>query len=157
MSLNIEITNLEPVRVAALEHRGPPELLNASVNKFIEWRKASGLSPVASSKSFGIAYDDPAVTEPAKFRFDICGEVQEIVGENEYGLINKTLPGGRCARLRHIGPHADMDDKIRQLYTTWLPQSGELLRDFPVFFQYMSLSPQVAEEDQITDIYLLLE
>lgn len=27
-----------------------------------------------------------------------------------------------------------MDDKIRALYRQWLPNSGEELRDFPVFF-----------------------
>jgi len=100
MTLNIEITRIESTKVAALEHRGPPELLNDSINKFIEWRKATGLSPIASSKTFGIAYDDPAATEPAKFRFDICGEVQAIIAENDQGIINKTIPGGRCAKHR---------------------------------------------------------
>lgn len=157
MTLNIEITRIEPTKVAALEHRGPPELLNDSINKFIEWRKATGLSPIASSKTFGIAYDDPATTDPAKFRFDICGEVQAIIAENDQGIINKIIPGGRCAKLRHIGPHRELDDKIRYLYSTWLPESGELPRDFPAFFQYVSLSSEAPEQDQITDVYLLLE
>ena len=157
MTLNIEITRIEPTKVAVLEHRGPPELLNDSINKFIEWRKATCLSPIASSKTFGIAYDDPAATEPAKFRFDICGEVQAIIAENDHGIINKTIPGGRCAKHRHIGPHSELDDKIRYLYSTWLPESGELPRDFPAFFQYITLSSEAPEQTQITDIYLLLE
>ena len=157
MTIDIEITRIDPTKTATLEHRGSPELLNNSIEKFIEWRKATGLSPVGSSKSFGIAYDDPATIEPANFRFDICGEVQEIVAENDFGIINKNIPGGRCAKIRHIGPYDQMDDKIRYLYSTWLPESGELLRDFPVFFQYMNLSPAVPEQELITDIYLLLE
>lgn len=157
MTIDIEITRIDATKTATLEHRGSPESLNNSISKFIEWRKETGLSPIGSSKSFGIAYDDPSTTEPAKFRFDICGEVQEIVAENDYGIINKNIPGGRCAKIRHIGPYDQMDDKIRYMYSTWLPESGELLRDFPVFFQYMTLFPEVPEQELITDIYLLLE
>jgi len=49
-----------------------------------------------------------------------------------------------------------MDDKIRMLYQQWLPEGGEELRDFPVFFHYLNLFPQVAEHQLITDIYLPL-
>jgi len=155
--MNVQIVDFAATRVALLQHRGSPALVNDSVSRFIEWRKHSRLSPVASCNSFGIAYDDPRSTEPDKFRFDICGSVEEEVPENEQGVINSMIPAGRCAMIRHQGPHEDMDDKIRALYGQWLPQSGETLRDFPCYFHYLNFFPQVAEHELITDIYLPLE
>src|SRR5262249_35976784 len=71
-TMDVKIVNFEETMVAALEHRGAPERVNDSARLFIEWRKESKLSPVKTSKTFGIAYDDPDRTEPAAFRFDIC-------------------------------------------------------------------------------------
>ncbi|MEJ1958513.1 MAG: GyrI-like domain-containing protein [Nitrosomonadales bacterium] len=71
----------------------------------MEWRKTSGLSPVESSKTFGIAYDNPDTTEPDKFRFDICGSVTEDIPDNPQGVRNSIIPEGRCAVVRHLGSH----------------------------------------------------
>jgi AraC family transcriptional regulator len=43
------------------------------------------------------------------------------------------------------------------LYEDWLPGSGESLRDFPIFFHYVNVGPNVREEDMITDVYLPLK
>ena len=43
--MQVKIVDFEPVTVAVLEHRGDPALLNGSVQRFIVWRKESGLSP----------------------------------------------------------------------------------------------------------------
>jgi AraC family transcriptional regulator len=82
MKMEVNIIAFEATKVAVLEHRGPPELLNDFVLRFIAWRKASQLSPVKTSKTFGIAYDYPKTTEPNAFRFDIwaVGETQPFAG-----------------------------------------------------------------------------
>lgn len=82
-----------PEMIAALEHRGDPALLNESVQRFIVWRKESGLSPIASSKTFGIPYHDPATTRAVDFRFDIGGSVSAEVPANGRGVITKRIPG----------------------------------------------------------------
>jgi len=71
----------------------------------------------------------------------------------ETGLI----PGGRCAVVRHLGSHERLGESIIPLYREWLPQSGEELRDFPLFFHYLNLIPDVAEHELVTDIYLPLK
>lgn len=157
LNMKIEIIEFDETKVAVLEHRGAPELLNDSVSIFIEWRKESKLSPVTTSKSYGIAYDDPKATEPEKFRFDICGSVKTEVPSNPQGVITKIIPGGRCALIRHFGSHEEMDEKVHYLYGKWLPANGEELRDFPCFFHYINLFPEVAEHELITDIYLPLK
>jgi AraC family transcriptional regulator len=155
--MTIQITEFNETKVAVLEHRGAVELLNDSISLFIEWRKQSKLSPVATSKTYGVAYDDPKATEPENFRFDICGSIKTDVPSNPQGVITSVIPAGRCALLRHCGSHDDMDAKVYHLYGKWLPTSGEELRDFPCFFHYLNFFPEVPEHELITDIYLPLK
>jgi AraC family transcriptional regulator len=156
-NMNVEIKHFDKTKIAVMEHQAAPELVNESVSRFIEWRKTTGLSPVLTSRSFGIIYNDPKVTAPEDFRFDICGEVKAAVSDNTFGIVNKTLSAGRCAVIRHHGSHNGLDVKIHYLYGQWLPESGEELRDDPCFFHYMNFFPEVAEHELITDIYLPLK
>ena len=156
-SMIIEIIDFEDTLIAVLEHQGSPDLILDSVRTFIDWRKASGLSPVSRCHTFSIPYSAPDTTSPEDFRFDIGGEVDSPVPENPQGVINKQIPGGRCARLRHIGSTDAIKEPVLALYQEWLPESGEELRDFPVFFHYIKRVPEVPEHEQITDIYLPLQ
>jgi AraC family transcriptional regulator len=156
-NMEVNIVDFSETSVALLEHRGAPALINDSVMKFIAWRKENGLSPVKTSKTFGIVYDDPAQTEADSFRFDICGSVSGNIPENPQGVKNSVIPGGRCARLRHLGSHDRIGECAYYLYREWLPESNEELRDFPLFFHYLNLIPQTAEADLVTDIYLPLK
>ena len=154
--MDVEIINFKMTKIAVKEHRGSPALLNESVADFIAWRKGTGLSPVATSDTYGLAYDDPNTTEPEAFRFDICGSVVATVPANHQGVINKAIPAGRCARVRHLGSHDNIGEAVYFLYREWLPDSGEELRDFPCFFHYRNLISEVDEHELITDIYLPL-
>lgn len=156
-TVQVEIVDFKSIRIAVMEHRGPTERVNDSVGQFIAWRKESGLSPKEISRSFGIAYDNPDTTEPAEFRFDICGEVTDEVPLNRQGVITKSIPGGRCARVRHYGSHVRIGESIYPLYRNWLPESGEELRDFPLYFHYLNLMPETPEHELETDIYLPLK
>jgi AraC family transcriptional regulator len=156
-TMDVKIVSFQETKVAALEHRGPPELVNDSAKLFIQWRKESKLSPKQASKVFGIAYDDPDIAEPAAFRFDICGSVTADVPANPQGVVNKAIPAGRCAVLRHLGSHDRIGESASYLYRQWLPASGEQLRDFPLFFHYLNLMPETPEHELVTDIYLPLK
>jgi AraC family transcriptional regulator len=154
--MDVKIVEFPETKVAILAHRGAPQRLNDSAMVFIEWRKQSGLSPVQASRTFGIAYDDPNTTQPEQFRFDICGEETGPIPENPQGVVSGVIPGGRCAVVRHLGSHDRIGESVYPLYRQWLPESGEELRDFPLFFQYLNLFPQAAEHELVTDIFLPL-
>ncbi|ROU02092.1 helix-turn-helix domain-containing protein [Marinobacter sp. R17] len=154
--MDVKIIEFPETRVAVLEHRGSPALVNESAAQFIEWRKQTGLSPVATSESIGLAWDDPNATPPDQFRFDICGSVTEPVPENEFGIVNKVIPAGRCAVVRHFGSHDRMTEPAYYLYREWLPESGEELRDFPLFFHYHNLLQDTPEHELVTDVCLPL-
>ncbi|WP_445369159.1 AraC family transcriptional regulator [Methylomonas sp. BW4-1] len=154
--MNVTIVDFSETLVAALEHRASPSLLMDTVRKFITWRKQSGLSPIISSRTFGIAYDDPTNTPTDSFRFDVCGEVKQPVPANSHGVVNKQIPEGRYAVVRHIGSTDRISDSVYYLYREWLPESGEELREFPVFFHYIKRVSETAEHEQVTDVYLPL-
>ena len=155
--MEVKIVEFKQTRIAVLEHRGSPALVNDSVRVFIDWRKQSGLSPIASSQTYGLVYDNPDTTEPQDFRFDICGSVTSEVPNNPQGVVNKVIPGGRCAVVRHTGSHNRIGESAYYLYREWLPTSGEDLRDFPLFFHYLNLIPETPEHELLTDVYLPLK
>jgi AraC family transcriptional regulator len=128
-----------------------------TATKFIAWRKESGLSPVKTSNTYGIPYSDPKTTDPEKFRWDICGTIDEDIPANDYGTKSGTIPGGRCAVIRHLGGYDTVDTGIYAVYRDWLPDSGEEMRDYPCFFHYVNLIHEVDECDLITDIYFPLK
>lgn len=156
-NMEVNIVDFAETKIAVFEHCGPPEHVNDSVLQFIDWRKQSGLSPVKTSRTFGVVYEDPNTAEPDKFRFDICGEVAGEVPENPQGVRRGAIPGGRCAVIRHRGPHERLGEKVYYLYRDWLPGSGEELRDARLFFHYLNLRSEVADHELLTDIYLPLK
>lgn len=151
----VNIVEFKQTRVAVLEHRGAADHLNDTISKFIRWRKESGLSP-KTGETYNIVYDGPGNAAADEFRLDLCAAVNADVKPNPYGVITRSIPAGRCAVLRHIGPDDNIGASINYLYAEWLPQSGEELRDFPCFFHRVSLFPDVPEHEMITDIYLPL-
>lgn len=159
--MDVKIIEVEPIPMAVLEHHGDPMRVSNSVATFIEWRKASGLSDYTTQGTYGVPYNDPLVTPGEEFRFDICGELnpqaQGKVPANSQGVISKTLPGGRCAVVRHVGSYDRISETVYNLYRQWLPQSGEELRDFPVYFRYLQLDQELPEHAQQTDILLPLK
>ncbi|MCB9094704.1 MAG: AraC family transcriptional regulator [Halobacteriovoraceae bacterium] len=155
--MKIEIVNFEKIKIAVLEYQGNPKLLNNAIPRFIEWRKESGESPVSSSRTFGLVYNDPNTTPAKDFRFDVCGEIRADLKENKKGIVQKEIPEGRCAVVRHVGSHDTMEEKIYYLYREWLPKSGEKVRDFPLYFQYHNFFPETSESELVTDIILPIE
>lgn len=149
----VELVTFEETKIAVLEHKGAPYLLGKSIQSFISWRKGNALPP-SKSRTFNLVYDDPCITPPDEYRFDLCCEVERQVEENEQGVINKIIPQGVCARIRHIGSDDTLGQLVDYLYSSWLEGSNYQLRDFPVFFERVSFFPEVAESEMITDVYL---
>jgi AraC family transcriptional regulator len=56
--------------------------------------------------------------------------------------------------LRHTGPEAGLGPAVEWLYRDWLPASGAVLRDAPLFFQRVKLFPFVPMHEAVTDIFM---
>ncbi|MEN9517682.1 MAG: hypothetical protein RLZZ381_270, partial [Cyanobacteriota bacterium] len=77
--------------------------------------------------------------------------------DNSFGVIEKTIPAGRCAVLQHIGNEANLGESITYLYSKWLPSRGEEPRDFPLFLQRVKFFPDVPEHEVVIDLFLPLK
>jgi len=149
----VRLVAFPETRVAKLEHRGNVLRLGDSIRKFIEWRKANKLPPQTSA-TFNIFHNDPDETPPEEFRFDLCAATERDIAPNDAGVQEFWIPAGRCALLRHTGSDDQLGSSILRLYASWLPTSGEELRDFPLFVQRVKFFPDVPDAEAVTDIYL---
>lgn len=152
-----DIRRFPELRMVAMEHHGPPGQVMDTISRFSRWRQACDASPDHCSRTFGVLYDDSERTPPAHFRFDICGELQRGLKATETVVKEKSIQGGRCAVVRHLGTLDTIGFAVRRLYRTWLPNSGERVREFPCFVEYVHCMSAVPEHEQVTDIYLPLQ
>jgi len=153
--MTVQIVIFPETKVAAIEHRGPPSLEHDTARKLVAWKIEHRLLDQSRYRSYGVHYTDPQSTPLADHRVDFCLSIDDDVVPNPYGIVSKVIPGGRCATARHLGSRAHNAAAV-YLYERWLPESGESLRDFPVFFHYVNVGPHVREEDMVTDVYLPL-
>jgi len=70
------------------------------------------------------------------------------------GLAYQTLPGGRWAVFRHVGPYDTLWQTWQAALRDWLPTSGEELRDAIPFEDYVDDPSQTAPEELRTDIFI---
>ena len=153
--MEVYIVQFPETKVAVAEHCGPPELEYQTSKRLIEWRIKNGVSP-ATHQAYGVHYTDPYTTPADEHRVDICVSYELPVQPNAQGIIEKTIPANRCAVARHLGSLSHNLAGV-YLYKEWLPRSGEFLADFPAFFHYVNVGPNVLEHEMITDVYLPLK
>jgi len=151
---DVKVVDFPETKLAVLEHRGDPARVDRSVRRFIEWRREVGLTPPAST-TFNIFWTDPGAVGPDNYRLDLGAGTSKPIPSNDLDIVAKTIPAGRCAVIRHIGPDP-LHAPIHFLYRDWLPSSGETPRDYPLFAERVALPPQVSEHEAIVDIYLPL-
>lgn len=133
---DVTIRQVDPVRVAIFEHRGDPKTINATIQRFIAWRKAAGLSP-RTNPTFNIWYSEKHPANPADYRMELCVGIsaEQPVDTSDGMLKLGEIPGGRCAVLRVTGNTHDLEPAASYLYRDWLPTSGEEMRDYPIYCQ----------------------
>lgn len=149
----VRIVEVPARQVAMLRHRGDPAEVGASLQRFIAWRRAHDVPPHIGA-TFNVAHDDPTRTSPAAYRLDICAAVSGGVDDNPFGVVAATIPGGRCAVLRHVGPDDTLPASVNFLTKQWLSASGERRRDRVLYLHRIRLFPEVSEHQAVTDVFL---
>lgn len=153
---DVTIRDEAPTSVAIMEHRGDPATIGATIQRFIAWRKATGLSPRVSP-TFNVFYSDPRTTPPAEYRMDLCAGTDRPIEANGERIEAGTIPGGRCAVLRVVGNTDNLEPAALYLYRDWLPVSGEEVRDFPLYCQRIAFFPEVPEHEAVAELFLPLK
>jgi AraC family transcriptional regulator len=129
---DVMIREVPPTPVAIMEHRGDRATLQDTIQRFIAWRKAAGLSP-ETSPTFNIFRSEREPANPADYSMDICAGTDQPIEDAQ--MKAGVIPGGRCAVLRYPGNTNNLEPAALYLYREWLPASGEEVRDFPVYCQ----------------------
>jgi AraC family transcriptional regulator len=133
---DVSIKSIAPVRVFALQHHGDYQTIGHSFEKLAAWAAGKGFLR-DNARSWGIYYEDPSSKPKAELLSEACVEApDEASSEGNYRVL--TTPGGKCAVFEFTGPYSDLEKPYRWLYETWLPQSGEELRDEPPFEEYLN-------------------
>src|SRR3954451_14931576 len=68
---DVTIRDVQPTKVAIVEHRGSPETLGDTIRRFIAWRKAANLHP-KTSPTFTIWRSERRPASPANYSVDLC-------------------------------------------------------------------------------------
>lgn len=152
----VTVRDVTPTRVAMFEHRGDPATLDVTIQRFIAWRTAHGMTP-KTSPTFNIWYTERRPVDPADYRMDLCVAIgpDQPVDPADATVRAGEIPGGRCAVLRVTGDTHNLEPAALYLYRDWLPASGEEMRDFPVYCQRFFLDEP--EMGTAADLFLPLK
>lgn len=155
-SADVTIRDVSTTPVAIMEHHGDPATIGVTIQRFIAWRQATGLTPKVSS-TFNVFHSDPRTTPPAEYRMDLCVGTDRPVTAIGERIETGIIPGGRCAVLRVVGNTDNLEPAALYLYRDWLPASGEEARDFPLYCQRLTFFPEVPEQEAVAEIFLPLK
>ena len=153
--MNVEVRELESVRLAYLRHTGPYSECSGAWEALLTPLGAHGwIGP--GSTFIGLCHDDPEVTPPQKLRYDACVTVDEtFVPAGDIGA--QVIGGGTYAMTTHFGSFETIGDSYAELMGQWLPRSGYEVRGAPCLEVYHNDPETTAPEDLVTDILVPLE
>lgn len=150
----VNITTRPELRVAALEHIGDYQLAGQAFEKVGAIFATRGLFQHARGM-VGIYYDDPAAKPAEELRchagifveegFEIPDDLEEV-----------RLPGGPHAVMEHKGPYATLPAAYDALFNTWLPESGAIPANLPIYEAYLNDPSDTPATELRTNICLPL-
>ena len=144
---NVSLVDFPPTPIAYFRHVGPygEGVMRLWTEQVAPWMAENGLM---GRVRWGISHDDPAITEPAKCRYDACVELAPhsvVSGQPQ----RTTLPGGRYACLPFEGTNDQIEAAWQHLLRDWLPSSGLQLDNRPMLEHY----PQGSRFDPQTGVF----
>jgi AraC family transcriptional regulator len=147
----VEIVDFASTAVAAVEHFGSSVDVYDSTRRLVEWRRINRV-PVRGHRTLCVLHD-LRTQASSGFRIDVCVSFRRAIAPNPQGVVAKVIPGGRCARVRYVGPR-EYIPVLHPLYAEWLPRSGERLRQCSPILHFVNVGADVAGHEMITDVYL---
>jgi AraC family transcriptional regulator len=152
--MNIEVTTLEPQRVAYMRHVGPYREAYRVWMDFMTRLKKDGL-PRKDSLFIGVPMDNPKDTPPEKLRYDVCVTVDEKHVPTKPVRV-RTIAGGDYVVARNC-PFGAIARGYEKLFRSWLPKSGRKLRKAPSLLVKVNGPEGKPPAFGFTDIYVPLE
>ena len=133
--VDIELVTREDADVAYLLHIGPYE---HALKAWEQMAELVGFTTLLSKETacYGIPYDHPLITPADKCHYAAC-----ITWRDEYSDIKQlhrmTLPGGRYAKVQHIGPAENLEQSYQRFAHSAMSQAEPLeFAEAHSFMQY---------------------
>ncbi|MGA9779774.1 MAG: GyrI-like domain-containing protein [Verrucomicrobiia bacterium] len=152
--MTIEVTTLEPQRVAYMRHVGP---YNGAYRKWLDFttRLMKDGLPRKDSLFIGVPMDNPKVTPPEKLRYDTCVTMDEKYVPTKPVRV-RTIAGGDYVVARNC-PIMAIAKGYEKLFRSWLPKSGRKVRKAPSLLVAANGPEGMPPTFRFTDIYVPLE
>jgi AraC family transcriptional regulator len=165
---SVDIVSFDTQALAVIEHHGDPALLPQTIARFIEWRRQFALSPT-SCRTFNLLYSSSELSAKTQYRIDIgvSLNIETQARLNPLALESsqiklKSIPHGRCARIKYNGDDNGITAAIGYLYRDWVDANDVTLRDFPLFLERIVIAdnefgdpqPKQRQDSQQVLIYL---
>ena len=148
---DVDIRDTQPMRLAALKHKGAYTEIGATFDQLSALLSAQNLWPQTRGLA-GVYFDEPTGT-PAD-ELESCAAV--VVGEDfalPEGLTELRLPAGRHAVLTVEGPYSGLQAGYDHLYGQWFPNSGEEPDNAPPFELYLNTPADTQPANLRTEIH----
>ena len=152
-TMNVDIKEMPELRVAAVRHVGPYNLISQAFERLGSIVEHRGLFNPPDTMMVGIYHDDPDSTPPDQLRSD-AGLVAPGGMVLPEGLTEQRIPAGRYASTVHIGPYEQLGDAWVRFFGEWLPSSGHRLGPGVSFEIYRNTPGEVPKEQLRTEIYI---
>lgn len=153
--LPVAIRPFPALRLAALPHKGAYFEINRAFQTLTATMAARGLFAY-SGRTVAVFYDDPTSVPVADLRSHAGFEIlSDIAIDPPLEVVHMTA--ARHAVLTYTGPYAGLPAAYDQLYSAWLPGSGEEPADTPSFEIYLNSPLDTAPEKLVTELCLPLK
>lgn len=150
----VDVRPFSALRLAAMPHKGAYFEINRAFQTLTATMASRGLFAHAG-RMVAVFYDDPNSVATADLRSHAGFELTSDAPIDP-PLEEVHLTAGRHAVLTYTGPYAGLPTAYDQLYSAWLPASGEEPADTPSFEIYLNSPMDTAPEKLVTELCLPL-
>ena len=148
--MEIHIVDLEPMRLAAVPHRGDYGKIGDAFGLLDVWAKQQRLE---HAPLVAVYYDDPHNVAEAELRSEagvIVHGGTEILGE---GVHEVHVPGGKYAMGSYVGDYSGLPKAWEDFYINGVMRSGLKTKPDACFERYVTTPADAPAGELITELY----
>lgn len=152
--MNVQIENLEPIRVVMMSHVGPYDGLSNVFDELWGWVEKNNV-PV--QRTIGVYWDNPDYVSSSQLRSAACVEVPPtFIITDAGGLPIKlaSITGGPYATTRFVGPYENLAPVWSDMTRYVENDLRRTISQNPAFEVYVNDASETPAQQLITDLYL---
>ena len=149
-TVEVNVVELEPMRLAAVSHRGSYQKIGEAFGRLHAWQQNNHLE---SGPLVAVYYDDPHNTPEADLKAD-AGVVVRGEGPIEGEEVHEVkIAGGRYAMASYVGDYEGLGKAWEDFYVTGIGAAGLKTKPDACFERYLNTPIEVPPEELITELY----